>query len=117
MGRDDALVLDMLLAADDAVAFVAGLDEAAFLASRLHQNAVIRSLEIIGEAAGKVSPGFRAEHPEIAWRDMTAMRHRLIHGYTEVRLDVVWNVVRCHLPGLIAALRPLVPPADDGATG
>ena len=53
--RDSALLLDMLLAAQDAQAFVKGLDEAAFLASRLHQNACIRSLEVIGEAAGKVS--------------------------------------------------------------
>ena len=54
-GRDAALLLDMLLAARDAQSFVEGLDEAAFRASRLHQNAVIRSLEVIGEAAGKVS--------------------------------------------------------------
>jgi uncharacterized protein with HEPN domain len=50
--RDAALLLDMLLAAQDAQSFVEGLDEAAFRASRLHQNAVIRSLEVIGEAAG-----------------------------------------------------------------
>jgi hypothetical protein len=55
--RDTALFLDMLLAARDARGFVAGLDDAAFLASRLHQNAVIRSLEVLGEAAGKVSVG------------------------------------------------------------
>jgi uncharacterized protein with HEPN domain len=53
--REAALLLDMLLAARDAAGFVAELDESAFLASRLHQNAVIRSLEIIGEAAGRVS--------------------------------------------------------------
>jgi uncharacterized protein with HEPN domain len=53
--RDAALLLDMLLAARDAQSFIEGLDEAAFLASRLHQNAVIRSLEVLGEAAGKVS--------------------------------------------------------------
>jgi uncharacterized protein with HEPN domain len=56
--RDAALVLDMLLAARDARDFVVGIDEAAFLASRLHQSAVIRALEVLGEAAGKVSPGF-----------------------------------------------------------
>lgn len=56
--RDAALLLDMLQAARDARSFVSGLDEAAFMASRLHQNAVVRSLEVIGEAAGKVSPAF-----------------------------------------------------------
>jgi len=81
--RDAALLLDMLLAARDAVGFVAAMDETAFLASRLHQNAVIRALEVLGEAAGKVSAGFRAAHPEIPWHETTAMRHRLIHGYAE----------------------------------
>ena len=115
MPRDDILLLDMLMAATDAANFVADLDETAFLASRLHQNAVIRSLEIIGEAAGKITPAVRAAHPEIPWREITATRHRLIHGYAEVRLDLVWDVVHRRVPVLIAALRPLVPP-DEQAT-
>lgn len=111
--RDAALLLDMLLAARDAREFIKGLDERAFLASRLHQNAAIRSLEVIGEAAGKVSAAAQAAHPEIPWREITGMRHRLIHGYGEVRLDLVWLVVRDRLGTLIAALEPLAP----GETG
>ena len=111
--RDAALLLDMLLAARDGVGFLAGLGQTEFLASRLYQNAVIRALEIVGEAAAKVSAGFRAGHPEIPWREMTGMRHRLIHGYAEVRLDLVWTVARERLPPLIATLEPLVPP-DTG---
>jgi uncharacterized protein with HEPN domain len=91
--RDAALLLDMLLAARDARAFVKGLDEGAFLASRLHQNAAIRSLEVLGEAAGNVSAATQAAQPEIPWREITGMRHRLIHGYAEVRLDLVWAVI------------------------
>ena len=56
--RDAALLLDMALAAEDALSFVAGLDESAFLASDLHQSAVTRKLEVIGEAAGRVSKSF-----------------------------------------------------------
>ena len=107
--RDAALLLDMLLAARDAQRFVEGLDEAAFLASQLHQNAVIRSLEVLGEAAGKVSAAVTAAHPEIPWREITGMRHRLIHGYAEVRLDLVWTVVRDRLAPLIAQLAALIP--------
>jgi uncharacterized protein with HEPN domain len=110
MPGDAALLLDMKLAAEEAIGFVDGLDLPGFVVSRLHQNAVIRSLEVIGEAAGKVSPTFRDSHPEIPWRDITAMRHRLIHGYADVRLVVVWEVVRDRLPDIVAALRPLVPP-------
>lgn len=111
--RDAALILDMALAARDALEFVAGVDEAVFLASRLHQNAVIYSLAVIGEAGGKISPAFRAAHPEIPWREITGMRHRLIHGYAEVRLDVVWAVVQRHLPPLLEALGPCLPPDAD----
>ncbi|MEQ8733572.1 MAG: DUF86 domain-containing protein [Rhodospirillaceae bacterium] len=107
--RDTALLLDMLLAARDARAFVAGLDETVFLTSRLHQNAVIRSLEVIGEAAGRVSPATVAAHPDISWREITGMRHRLIHGYGDVRLDLVWTIVRDHLPPLIDGLTRLLP--------
>ena len=107
--RDAGLLLDMLLATRDAQGFIAGLDEAAFLQSRLHQNAVIRSLEVLGEAAGRVSAATQAAHPEIPWREITAMRHRLIHGYGEVRLDLVWMVVRDRLGPLITKLVGLVP--------
>ena len=108
--KDQSLLLDMLLAARDARAFVAGMDEAGFRLSRLHQNAVIRSLEVIGEAADNVSPGFQTAHPEIPWREITGMRHRLIHGYAEVDLDLVWSVVGTKLGPLIAVLAPLIPP-------
>jgi hypothetical protein len=63
--RDAALLLDMALAAEDALSFVANLDERAFLASDLYQSAVIRKLEVIGEAAGRVSKSLRAAHAEI----------------------------------------------------
>ena len=105
---DASLLLDMKLAAEDAREFLQGLDEAAFRASRLHQNAVIRSLEVIGEAAGKVSSATRQANPAIPWREIIGMRHRLIHGYAEVRLELVWAVATERLPLLIEALRRLL---------
>ena len=112
MWRDEARLLDMKLAAGDVLSFVEGLDQAQFDASRLHQDAVVRGLEIIGRAANKVSREFRDPHPEREWREITGMRDRLIHDDTEVRLDIVGAVLRQELPGLIAALRPLIPPPD-----
>jgi uncharacterized protein with HEPN domain len=111
--RDAALLLDIMLAAEGVLSFIAGLDERAFLASDLHQSAVIRKFEIMGEAAGKVSKAFCAAHPEIPWKQMTGLRHRLVHDYGDVRLDIVWRVASETLPGLIAMLRPLVPPKTD----
>ncbi|HEV7457315.1 MAG TPA: HepT-like ribonuclease domain-containing protein [Roseococcus sp.] len=112
--RDLALLWDMKLAALDAQSFVAGLDEAAFLTSRLHQSAVIRALEVLGEAAGRVSRESCAALPHLPWREMTGLRHRLIHGYAEVRLDLVWNVATERLGPLLAMLEPLLPP-EEGA--
>jgi uncharacterized protein with HEPN domain len=64
--RDIALLLDMKLAAEDAQTFIEGLEYDGFVESRVHQNAVIRSIAVIGEAAGKVSPSFCEAHPEIS---------------------------------------------------
>ena len=111
--RDAAFLLDMLLAARDALSFAEGVDEDAFRKSRLHQSAVIRALEVIGEAAGKVSAATQAAHPEIKWRAMTATRHRLIHGYADVDLDQVWMVLRDDIAPLIATLERLVPREDE----
>ena len=110
--RDLALLWDMLFAARDAQSFVAGLDEAAFLASRLHQAAVIRALEVLGKAAGRVSRDSGAALPDLPWREMTGLRHRLIHGYAEVRLDLVWHVATERLGPLVALLEALLPPED-----
>ena len=113
MRRDDAYLLDMLIAARDAISFVRDVSREQFASSRIHQQAVTKALETIGEAAGRVSKSFCAAHPEIPWKQMTGMRHRLIHDYGDVRLDIVWRVTQETLPGLIAMLRPLVPPKTD----
>ena len=113
--RDAAFLLDMMLAAKDALGFVEGLDEAAFLDSLLHQHAVIRALEVIGEAAGRVSAATRSAHAEIPWREIIGMRRRLIHGYDDVRLDRVWTVLRDDLGPLIAILEKLVPAENNSA--
>ena len=76
-------------ASRDAVEFVGNLDQAQFDVSKLHQYAVIRSIEIIGEATSKVSPSFQEAHPEIPWNAIVGMRHRLVHAYNDVDLGVV----------------------------
>lgn len=70
--------------------------------------ALIRLLEIIGQAAKGVSLEYRMNHPNIAWKNMTGMRDRLIHGYFDVDLDIVWETVTKDLPPLIAQLEPLL---------
>jgi uncharacterized protein with HEPN domain len=112
MSRDDPLLLDMLFAARRARGHVARMTQTQFMASELHQDAAIRSLEVIGEAASQVSAEFHGAHPEIPWRDIIGMRNRLIHAYSNVSLDTVWDVLQTKLPELIIALTPLIPPDD-----
>ena len=113
MRRDDAYLLDILIAARKALAFVADMTWEAFEISELHQNAVIRTLETIGEAARLVSQPTRDAHPEIPWERMIGMRHRLIHEYFRVDVTTVWDTVQNDLPPLIALIEPLIPPKDE----
>ena len=95
--------------------FTDGLTKEGFRSSRLHQNAIISSLEVIGEAAGHVSSDSKVALLEIPWRQITGMRHCLIHGYAVVDLDLVWQVVNEDLGPLIEKLDALVPAEDDSA--
>ncbi len=80
-----------------------------FMNSRLIQDAVIRNMEIIGEATKRVSPGLREQHPEIPWKEMAGMRDVLIHGYMGVDLKIVWNVVSRNLAEIKEHLQRLLP--------
>ena len=89
--------------------YVGRKGRAGFFASPLLQDAVIRNLEIIGEAAGRVSPELASMHPDVPWRDIAGMRHRLIHGYLKVNLETVWLAVKRDLPQLAMQLERLLP--------
>lgn len=70
---------------------------AAFMADEKTQSAVVRQLEIIGEAAKRLSDDLKASAPDLPWREIAATRDRLIHGYFTVKLEIVWNVVEREL--------------------
>lgn len=110
MWRDDAYLLDMLLAASEVRQFTDGVSFDEFESNRLLQHAVIRLVQIIGEAANSVSEEFKQAHPEIPWRGMVGMRNRLVHHYFRVATDKVWEVVQKDIPPLIRVIEPLVPP-------
>lgn len=66
-------------------------------------------MQVIGEAARKVSPKFQSEHPEIAWRRIIGMRHRIVHDYMRVDEDILWQVVTKDLPELLPLLEEIAP--------
>ena len=79
---------------------ISGLDSAQFAADEKTFFAVIRGLEIIGEAAWKIPPCVREKHPQIPWREITGMRDKLIHDYMGVNVTVVWKTVTEDLAAL-----------------
>lgn len=112
MWRDDAHLLDMLIAARRAVEFSRDLTWGQFRHSHLHQHAIAKALENIGEAAGRISDGTKTAHPDIPWAQIVAMRHRIAHDYFRLDLLKVWEIVTNDIPALIAAIEPLVPPEE-----
>jgi uncharacterized protein with HEPN domain len=113
MHRDMAYLVDILEAAKMAREYVKGLDEESFLDEFLVQDAVVRRLEIVGEAARRLSDETRAAIPGLPWQSMIAMRNILIHQYDNVDLPIVWDTVKNDLPTIIATLEPIVPPPMD----
>ncbi len=109
--RDATFILDILESAKIALGYVAGLSWDDFYESQRDQDAVIRRIEIIGEAAQRVSSETQTEYPKIPWREMTSMRNLVIHEYDIVDLGQVWDTVRENLPSLIEELSKIIPPA------
>lgn len=83
--------------------YTAGMDEAGFLNSELVQDAALRNIEIVGEAANnilRVAGDFAAAHADIPWQVMYTMRNRVSHGYEQVDLELVWRTIEGDLPAL-----------------
>jgi len=112
MRPDEATLVDLYTAARLATGFAEGYDRGAFLADAKTQAAVLHELMVIGEAAKRLSPGFRAAHQQIPWQAMAGMRDKLIHAYDAVDVEEVWKTVRADIPTLIEFLTPLLAPPD-----
>jgi len=88
-------------AANAAMGFVRGRARGDLDTDLMLQFALVRALEMVGEAADKLSDSTHAAHPSIPWSEIIGVRHRLIHGYFDVDLDIVWNVTTRKLPDLV----------------
>ena len=101
MSKDEKLYLFHIL---DAVKIIEnhikGIDEKKFLKNKLVQDAVVRNLEIIGEAAKRVPKKIKDDHKDIEWKKISGMRDILIHDYLGVDIEVVWRVIQNRLPEL-----------------
>ena len=124
MPRDIRLFLeDMLQAAKQIEAYIAGLDQAAFEANRQAADAVLFNLYIIGEAVRNIPQEVREQHPKIAWKEINAMRNIIAHIYFGIDLDQVWDTVKNDLSPLMVnvaevleSLGPETPPDQNNTT-
>ncbi len=111
MSRDEDIVRlrHMLDAARKAMEFAQGRSRADLDADEMLELALIRLLEILGKAAKSVSLDYRQSYPRIPWKQIAGTRDRLIHGYFDVDMDIVWEIVTVDLPSLIVELEEIIP--------
>jgi len=98
------LVEDIWEAIEKIERYVAGLDRDAFLNDEKTIDSVVRNLEIIGEAANRLPENFRTQHSEIEWRKIIGLRNRVVHGYFNIDIEIVWEILQKDLPSFKSQL-------------
>lgn len=99
----------MLDHAREAVTMAAGKTREDLQSDRMLNLALVRLLEVVGEAASRTPAEERAQYPEIPWSPIVGLRNRLIHGYDSVDFEILWQIINHDLPALIAVLERTVP--------
>ncbi len=110
--RDTVFIAPMIEAAEAAVEFCDGQTPESLAGDRLVGFAVVRAVQLVGQAARGGSEELQAAHPEIPWREMIGMRNVVVHDYADVDMALVWKTVHDDLPGLVERLRVII--AEDG---
>jgi uncharacterized protein with HEPN domain len=109
MSRDYRLYLDDIVEGIQRIReYTVDMDKAGFMADRKTQDAVVRNLEVIGEAAGRLPDEIRQHAAEIEWRKMAALRNILAHEYFGIHLPILWDVIHTKLDSLESACRKLL---------
>lgn len=117
MNRDDEIRLrHMLEAAQDVLDFMHGNTQTDLKTNRLLFLGTVKAVEIIGEAASKISPELREQHSQIPWEQMTGMRHILVHAYYAVDITKVWETVTEPIPLLVEQRRQILPEQKEPPT-
>jgi len=111
--KDKAYLRHILDAISDTKRFMEGLTKEEFFKTKEKQYAVLRALEIIGEATKNLSKELKAQNSEIQWKDIAGMRDKLIHEYFGVNLDLVWKTVSKNLPELEKQVSQMLKSAND----
>ncbi len=112
MSKDDLVRLrHMQDSAKEAVELIQGKSRSDLDTNRVLSLALVRLLEVLGEAANRVTTPTRQQNPNIPWSQIVSLRHRLIHGYDTINLDILWKILTDDLPPLIAQLEKIEYPS------
>lgn len=103
----DLLVEDMLSAIGKIERYTSAMEQEMFRQDEKTVDAVVRNLEILGEAARQMPEDFASRHPEVPWRQIAGLRNRIVHDYFGLDLEMIWQVVRHDLPALRQRLEGL----------
>ena len=110
-------LLHILQSIEHIRAFSAGMSHSSFVADRLHQSAIIRELEIIGEATKAMPPEFRKRYPDVSWGEIAGMRDKLIHHYFGINLERVWETIQNDLPKLKTDVQKILKEIEEEEAG
>lgn len=102
----------MAEAAQEAIEYTEGISRPEFDISRPLQHSVVRCIEVIGDAASRLSSELRSANPDIPWQDIIGMRNRLVHAYFDINLDIIWGTAHQELPELLPKLLALLETRD-----
>lgn len=108
MRKDDSIYVDHILECILKIkTFCEGVEKQGFIENAMLQDAVIRNVEVIGEAAKKLSAEFRKMHYHIPWKEISGMRDKLIHNYFGVDIEIVWKTVQKDIPYLESLIKEI----------
>jgi uncharacterized protein with HEPN domain len=111
--HDLVRVKHMIEAADEAISFAQSRNRGDLNKDRMLTVALMREIEVVGEAASKISEDFKLLHPEIPWALIIGMRNKLIHAYFDINLDILWQTVTGNLPLLKEQLDSILEPSTE----
>ena len=114
--RDQGYLNDILEAMERIAEYISGLTREGFMLDRKTQDAVIRNLEIIGEATKSLSPELCLRHREVPWSGLADVRDKMIHYYFGLNYDVVWTIASEEIPSLLPAIRSTLSPEEQTET-